>query len=542
MSAPYAASSSAAGVARASQTRSNKRAPNRQGLFTKLLKLYTGPRARKLAQEDCAASQQEVLRKLVAKAANTQFGRDHGFGEIDTVEDYQARVPLRTYNELWDAYWKDAFPRLENCTWPGVLPYFAVSSGTSTGKVKYIPCSREMVSANKRAALDVGTYHLQHRPDSAVFDGKCFLLGGSTNLTEHAPGIFSGDISGIAAKERPWWSHRAYFPPMEYAFLTDWEEKMAKMGPASLAEDIRMLTGGPNWHLLLYEKLAALKPDTAGRVSDFYPNLELIVHGGVSFKPYKERYEALLEGSRPDMREVYAASEGFIAIADRGPGMGMRLVTDNGLFFEFIPVKELDSPNPTRRWLGNVEEGVDYAIALTTCAGLWSYMIGDVVRFVDTDRPRVLITGRTSHTLSTFGEHLTGELVESAVLAAADSTSAPIAEFSVGTEVFQGRGDELGRHAYVVEFQQPIGSEQRLAAFGEAIDRYLAEANEDYHERRIVDGGVQAPRVIAMAPGGFSAWMKSIGKLGGQHKVPRVLGDWSRFEELIAFAERYRGN
>ncbi len=416
-----------------------------------------------------------------------------------------------------------------------------MSSGTSTGKVKYIPCSRDMVAANKRAALDVAAHHMRQRPNSCAFDGKSFLLGGSTNLKEHAPGVFSGDISGIAAKERPWWSRRIYFPPMEHAFLTDWEEKIAKMGPASLKERIGMLTGGPNWHLLLYERLAALKPNSRGRVVDFYPDLELIVHGGVSFKPYKERYEALLEGSRAEMREVYAASEGFLAIADRGPGMGMRLVTDNGIFYEFIPVKELGSPNPTRHWLGNVEAGVDYAIALTTCAGLWGYLIGDVVRFVDTEQPRLLITGRTSHTLSTFGEHLTGELVETAVLSAAKSIAAPIAEFSVSTEVFKGRHDELGRHVYVVEFQEAFGNGERAAAFAMAIDEYLAEANEDYKERRIVDGGVQAPRVVAMAPGGFSAWMKSIGKLGGQHKVPRVLSDWSRFEDLVAFAESYRG-
>ena len=370
-------------------------------------------------------AQRRELLKLVRAAERTRFGRDHRFHSIGEVAAYQKRVPLRTYGQLWDEYWEDAFPRLVDCTWPGTMPYYAVSSGTSTGKVKYIPCSREMVAANKRAALDVFVHHLRNRPSSRVFDGKSFVLGGSTDLKEQAPGIYSGDISGIAARNVPWWVRRWYFPPQSLTFITDWEEKIERLAPLALQEDIRLVSGAPGWLTLLFEKLGSLKPGSGGRIADIFPKLELITHGGVSLNPYRKRFEAMLEGSRAEMREVYPASEGFVAIADRGPGEGLRLVADNGLFYEFVPVDELGRDKPTRHWLGTVETGVDYAIVLTTCAGLWSYLIGDVVRFVDRSPPRLIITGRTSYMLSSFGEHLTGELIETCVLAAAEAIGAP---------------------------------------------------------------------------------------------------------------------
>ncbi len=438
------------------------------------------------------------------RAKETRFGRDHGFAGITSVADYQARVPLRTYAQHWDDYWKEPFPHLTDCTWPGTIPYFAVSSGTSSGKVKHIPCSAAMVKSNKRAAMDILVHHIANRPQTRIFDGKCFLLGGSSDLKELAPGIRAGDISGIAAAEKPWWVQRFYFPPKSLTFITDWDEKIERLAPLALAEDIRFLSGAPGWLAILFEKLASLRPETLGRIVDVFPHLEIMTHGGVSFAPYRRRFERLLEGSRAEMREVYPASEGFVAIADRGPLMGLRMLTDNGLFYEFVPTSELGSTNPTRHWLGNVEEGVDYAIALTTCAGLWSYMIGDVVRFVDRRPARIQITGRTSYMLSAFGEHLTGELVETCVLAAAESIGAGVPEFAVGTE-FAEAGGALGRHAYVVEFDPQVAEADRVTRFAEAIDRELASRNEDYEERRVIPTGVRMPVVHAVPPGTFAA-------------------------------------
>lgn len=502
---------------------------------TSLFRPYARWRLDQLGAEDAPLAQRRQLTGLVQAAAGTKFGKHHDFAGIRTVEDFQKRVPLRTYDQLWEDYWRRPFPDLVDITWPGRMPFFAVSSGTSSGQVKHIPCSKAMVRSNKRAVLQTLSHHVGSTPDSRLLDGTFFMLGGSTDLKEPAPGVLAGDISGIAAADRPWWTRPFMFPPPELRFLTDWEEKISKVAPLSLERRIRGLSGAPGWLLVLFEKLAQLRPDTPGRVVDLYPDLELLIHGGVSFAPYKARYDALLEGSKVKLREVYAASEGYVAIADRGPGEGMRLVADNGLFYEFVPVAELGSPNPTRHWVGNVEAGVDYAIALTTCAGLWGYLIGDVVRFVDTRPPRLLITGRTSYMLSSFGEHLTGELVETCVIAAARATGLDVAEFAVGTQFAQGRG-EWGRHAYVVEFVGGVPDEARLTVFREAVDRELAGRNEDYDERRRVPTGLKEPVIEPMPPGGFARWLKSRGRLGGQNKVPRVIGDQELLRGLRAFA------
>jgi hypothetical protein len=517
--------------------RASAPAPTRVPLpGTPFIRLYARKRWRELAGQDPVEAQRRELLKLVQAAARTRFGIDHDFANITDVAEYQARVPLRSYGQHWDEYWKDAFPNLVDCTWPGTMPYYAVSSGTSTGKVKYIPCSQQMVESNKKAALDIFVHHLRNRPDSRVFDGKSFVLGGSTDLKQQAPGVYSGDISGIAAKNVPWWIRRWYFPPQELTFITDWEEKIERLAPLALQEDIRFISGAPGWLTLLFEKLASLKPEGQRRIADIFPKLELITHGGVSMAPYRKRFEAMLQGSGAEMREVYPASEGFVAIADRGPGEGLRLIADNGLFYEFVPVDEIARPNATRHWLGTVETGVDYAIVLTTCAGLWSYVIGDVVRFVDRDPPRLLISGRTSYMLSSFGEHLTGELIETCVLKAAERIGADVSEFSVGTR-YSEDGRELGHHVYVVEFGSLGPEPARLQAFTAAVDEELARRNEDYEERRVIAAGVGAPEVHAVPPGTFAAWMKSQGKLGGQNKVPRVIGDQALLAGLLGFID-----
>lgn len=512
----------------------NKTASSWRFPTNELMRLYGRHRIRKLESQDPVAAQQHQLMALVRRAESTQFGRDHEFRKIRDVGDFQARVPLRTYTQLWEDYWKAAFPRLTDCTWPGTMPFFAVSSGTSSGQVKYIPCSEAMVRSNVQASLDIFAHHYNNRPDSRVHDGKSFALGGSTALNELAPGIRSGDISGIAAYRKPWWTEWKYFPSSSVNFMTDWEEKIDYLSRMALQEDIRFLSGAPAWLLVLFEKMAKVKPGTSGRIADFFPDLEILVHGGVSFAPYRQRFEQLLEGSKTELREVYPASEGFVAIADRGPGMGLRLIADNGIFYEFVPVEEIGSKQPTRHWLGTVEKNVDYAIVLTTCAGLWSYVIGDVVRFVDLNPPRLLITGRTSYMLSSFGEHLTGDLVEASVLAAAGEIGATLNEFSVGTS-FSTDETSLGHHIYVVEFAEPLTDPARLAHFRERIDGILSERNEDYCERRLVEFGVDAPEVRTVPPGTFKAWMKSRGKLGGQHKVPRVINDAQIFESLLDF-------
>jgi hypothetical protein len=497
---------------------------------TPLLRLYARYRLSQLARMKMDDAQERQLMGLVRRAAQTRFGRDHGFARVKSIADYQAAVPLRRYEDLRTEYWQPDFPVLENITWPGRIPYFAKSSGTSTGATKFIPVSRAMIGSNQRAAFDLLTHHIAYRRHSRVLGGKNFMLGGSTELTALAPGVMAGDLSGIAAREVPRWARSRYFPPPDLALIADWEEKAARLAARSLDEDIRTFGGTPSWLLVFVNHLRKLRPGAPGRLVDYYPNLELLVHGGVNFAPYRRRFDALLDGSRAELREVYPASEGFIAIADRGPGEGLRLVIDNGLFFEFVPTNELDGAKPTRHWIADVEMDVDYALVVATNAGLWSYIVGDTVRFVSRDPPRILVTGRTSYGLSAFGEHLIGEQIEEAVAAAAASIGASVDDFSVGP-IYPEEPGRPGHHLFVVEFSAAISSEA-LDVFARELDRKLSAASEDYATHRAGDFGMGPPEIRVVRPGTFAAWMKSRGKAGGQNKVPRVIHDSGLFDTL----------
>ncbi len=504
--------------------------------LTPIFRLMARRRLHKLARLDPAETQERTLLALTRKAAATRFGRDHGFASIGSVGDFQARVKLRRYEDFWAEYWRQPFPHIGGASWPGSIPYFAVTSGTTTGATKYIPCSPEMLRANVRASLDILTHHVARRPNSKLLGGRGFMLGGSTDLVRLAPGIESGDISGIAVAELPWWMNRRYFPSKELALIADWEEKIAKLAPASLEADIRTISGTPNWLLVFFDKLAALRPELPHRLGSYYPNLELLIHGGVNFTPYRAQFEALLEGSRAELREVYPASEGFIAIADRGPGEGMRMLLDTGLFYEFVPVEELESDNPTRHWIANAETDVNYALVLSSCAGVWSYVLGDTVRLVDLDPPRLLVTGRTSYMLSAFGEHLIDEEIEDAVAKAAAAIGAQITDYSVGA-VFPKKKGELGHHLYIVEFAGPAPGRADSKRFVETLDAELSAANEDYEAHRAGGVGLAPPRLHTVPPGTFAGWMKKRGKLGGQNKVPRIITEESLFGDLRGFTK-----
>lgn len=506
---------------------------------TPLLKLYARRRARALAALDATAAQQAQMLTLLGAAAATRFGRDHGFGAIKSPADFKAAVPLRKYEDFWREYWRADFPRLENVSWPGRIPYFAVTSGTTGDVTKYIPVSAAMVASNRKAALDLLVHHIVNRPATRIFGGLNFMLGGSTELTERAPGVASGDLSGIAIKTMPWWARGRSFPPLDLALIADWEEKVAKLAAAAVQRDIRTIGGTPSWLLILFDRMAALRGATRLPLRDFWPNLELVVHGGVNFAPYQSQFEALMAGAHAETREAYAASEGYIATADRGSGEGMRVNLDTGLYYEFIPVEELGTANPTRHWIGDAEPGVNYAIAVSTSAGVWSYLIGDTVRLVSLDPPRLLVTGRTAYTLSAFGEHLIGEEIEGAVSLAAASIGAPVADYSVGAVFPAGAGD-LGGHLYVVEFAGGPPTAAALAVFAEFLDRHLAVKNEDYAAHRSGGFGMKAPAILPMTPGGFAVWMKKRGRLGGQNKVPRIINDPALFSDLRDFAAARR--
>ena len=509
---------------------------------TWLLRLYARRRLRHLARMDPLAVQRGVLSSLVRRARGTTFGRDHDFAAVRSLDDYRSRVPLRDYDAFWDAYWRAPFPHLYGCTWPGPIPWFAVSSGTSTGTTKFIPVSREMRRSNVRAGAELLVRHLAGRPDSRLLAGRVFMLGGSTGLVRRAPGVLSGDLSGIAAAEMPAWARLRYFPPRELEGIADWEAKIERFAERSLETEITAVAGTPSWLLIFFERLAEIAGGE--RIADIWPGLELLSHGGVAWAPYRDRFAALLEGSRAETREVYPASEGFFAVADRADGEGLRLLLDTGIFYEFVPLDQLESANPDCRWIGDAEPGVNYALAVTTCAGLWRYLVGDTVTLVDRDPPRVLVTGRTSYMLSAFGEHVIGAEVEQAVAEAARAIGATVTDFAAGS-LFPAEGGARGGHLYIVELGAEAGESGpdagRRERFAERLDAALRRLNDDYAAHRAGGYGMDAARVRFLPPGAFAAWMKSRGRLGGQNKVPRIVNDPELFAALREFADGYGG-
>lgn len=506
---------------------------------TPLLRLYARWRLSRLARQSPARTQEQLLLRLARRARDTRFGREHDFAGVNSVADFQARVAIGSYQTFWERYWSGTFPRLTNLTWPGTIPYFAETSGTTTGRSKHIPISHAMLRQFRKVALDLLVFHLANRPESRVLGGRLFMLGGSTALTELAPGIRSAFISGIAAADAPWWIEPYRFPPRAMAAIEDWDRKIDALAPRSLDADIRLLGGMTSWLLLFLERVAAGRPGAGHRLVDWYPGLELLVVGGMALAPYRSRLEGLLEGGEAELREVYPASEGFIAVADRGVDDGLRLALDAGLFFEFVPVEELGAERPTRHWIADVETGRDYAILLSSCAGLWSYQLGDTVRFVALDPPRLVVTGRTSYHLSSFGEHLIGEEIEQAVAAAAQAIGRHVADFAVGP-VFPEEHAGVGRHLYVVELSGGPTETAAASAFARRVDERLTDGNLSYATRRAGNVGLEAPEVIMLAPGSFAEWMRRRRKLGGQNKVPRIINDPDLFRFLQRFADERR--
>lgn len=504
--------------------------------LTPIFRRYARWRMQQLARADPVETQRRQLFGLLAAAAGTTFGREHGFSRLKSVEDFQAAVRLRTYEDFWQEYWGSSFPVLDNCSWPGRIPFFALTSGTTTGSTKYIPCTRELNRSNARAGLDLLAFHHHHRPHSRLLGGKSFMLGGSTDLSELAAGVTAGDLSGIAASNLPRWTRPWCFPPLGLALMKNWEKKIAVLAQESLHQNIRMIGGVPSWLNLFFAKMTEITGSSEIRLRKLFPALELLVHGGVSFEPYRMRYDAFLEGSRAELREVYPASEGFIALADRGSGQGLRLVLDHGLFFEFVPVDELKSERPTRHWVATAETEVNYALVISSCAGLWSYILGDTVKFIDRHPPRILVTGRTSYSLSVFGEHLICEEIEDAVSRAAARIDRPVVEFSVGAKIPEDAA-RPGKHLYVVELSGGQITAEEQATFAAMIDRRLIERNQDYAAHRAEGFGLHPPEVITATEGTFQKWMKRRGKLGGQHKVPRIINDAELFHSLAALTQ-----
>jgi hypothetical protein len=480
-----------------------------------VLTRYAHHRAVALDHMDAARVQHHTLLKLVRYARNTRFGRDHDFTRIHSVADYQARVPVREYEYFWNTYWKDSYPRLDDITWPGKIPYYALSSGTTSGATKYIPVSHEMVQSNRKTAFTTVALFRHAYPSAKLFTGKFFFLGGSTDLRKQADGSLAGDLSGIAAREVAEVMRPYTFPPFDLTLITNWDEKIRRFAELSAHEPITAISGIPAWMLVLFDRLK----EATGKatVAEVWPQLRLVIHGGTKFDPYRDIFRKEIGSDRVKFCEVYPSSEGFIATEDPRYGL-LRVVPDHDVFFEFVPVEDLGKDRPARHTLADVELGVQYAVVITSCAGVWSYLVGDTVAFERKTPPLIRFTGRTKYFLSAFGEHLISEEVEKAVAHAAGVTGVNALDFHVGP-VFPSDPRKPGYHLYLVEF---AGATPDLDRFAREIDEELSRLNEDYAPHRVGDLAMLMPVVRAVKRGGFAEWMKARGKYGGQNKVPRM--------------------
>jgi hypothetical protein len=513
-----------------------------KGAANRLFSEYAARRVRQLDRASAANVQRDTLLRLASTAANTRFGRDHGFIGIRSIADYQRRVPLRHYEAFWESYWQPAFPHLVGCTWPGRPPYLALSSGTTSGTTKSIPVTRPMLRSNRRAALTALAWLQAAAPDLRLFDGPLFFLGGSTSL-EPAAGVsalagsigrpLTGDLSGIAAHEISGLLRPFTFPPLELALMTDWDRKLTLLAERSARLPITLVSGVPSWLLVLFERLKQVTGNST--VQEIWPSLRVVVHGGTSFAPYAAMFREQLGSDVVRFFETYPASEGFVAAEDPRYGL-LRLIPDHGVFFEFVPAAELQSDRPTRHTVAQIEVGVNYAVVLTTCAGLWSYALGDTVRFERRDPPLLRFTGRTQQCLSAFGEHLVLAELDRALAFAAHDTAATATDYLV-SPVFPSAERSAGHHRWLVEFAH---APRDLATFARRLDESLSAQNDDYRAHRQSDLTLRGPEVVPLPRGAFSAWMAERGQLGGQHKVPRVDPEGRLSAALTRCAEKLR--
>jgi hypothetical protein len=481
------------------------------------------------AGADPGSAQRTTFAELIDAGGETAFGVEHGFDEIATPSDFAARVPIRDYVAFLP--WVERMlAGEEDVAWPGVVRHFAQTSGTTAGD-KRIPVTRDMQRSNVRAALRIFAMYRRRSPARLrrMLDGKLLFLGGSTAMTRIESGAMVGDLSGIATGSIRWPLTTLYEPGEDLALLDDWEVKIQRVAEKLATADVRFITGMPSWVKVLIERICEIRGlATDGCLGTIWPNLQLFVHGGVNFGPYRPAFDRLAGDLPLEYLEVYPASEGFVAIQDRADEPGMEVMTDNGLFYEFVPLELWGQDNPPRLTIEQVERDVPYCVVLSSNAGLWGYDIGDVVRFVSLRPPRVVFAGRNRQFINAFGENIIGEQVSQAVAAAARATGAEVTAFTAGPRYAEpGRP---GAHEYVVEFARPPADE---AAFADTIDATLQEVNVDYSVKRRGGLGMTTVEVRPVPAGTFYQWMARRGKLGGQHKVPLCANDRRYLDELL---------
>lgn len=473
---------------------------------------------------------------LLSNSLVTDFGKEHSFSTISTYSDFQKNVPLQSYETL-KPFIERAINGRENVLWKGKTNWFSKSSGTTSDRSKLIPVSEESLFENHyRAGKDLLANYYEIFEDAQLFAGKTLVVGGSSQVNELSENSYTGDLSAIILKNLPWWVEMKRTPSKETALMSDWEQKIEKMALETMDEDVRILSGVPSWTLVLCHRIMELK--NTKNLLDVWPNLELFMHGGVNFEPYRNEFKNIIPSERMNYIETYNASEGMFGFQDCLNAKDMLLLLDHGIFYEFIPMSEFDGTNSqTVLTLEQVQIGVNYAVVISTIGGLWRYIIGDTIKFTSNQPYRFRVTGRTKSFINAFGEELIVDNAENAISQTAEAFDAQVMNYTAGP-VFMSFGESektKGQHEWIIEFLNEPKDKESFVAM---LDQNLRRINSDYDAKRTNDIAFLAPKVHFAPKGTFDNWLKSKNKIGGQHKIPRLSNDRSILEEVLTFIKK----
>lgn len=496
---------------------------------TTILRNIFKPREKQLELHFSAAEelQLKVLFSLIRKACHTEWGKQHGFDKIRTYEDFAASSPINTYEEL--KYSIDRMRQGErDVLWPGQVRWYAKSSGTTNDKSKFIPVSKEgLHDIHYKGGTDAVVLYLKNNPQSRLFDGKALILGGSHAPNYNLPHSLVGDLSAILIENINPLVNLLRVPKKETALLSDFEIKRDRIARESIHQNVTNLSGVPSWMLSVLNRVMEISGKT--HLEEVWPNLEVFFHGGVAFTPYREQYKNLITSPRMHYMETYNASEGFFGLQNDPTDPAMLLMLDYGVFYEFIPMDELEKENPKVVPLWGVETGKNYAMVISTSCGLWRYMIGDTVRFTSRNPYKFIISGRTKSFINAFGEELIVDNAEKGLAAACKATGAQIQDYTAAPIFMNAQGK--CSHQWVIEFAVEPDS---ITHFTDVLDRSLQEINSDYEAKRYKDITLQKLEIVVARKGLFNDWLKQKGKLGGQHKVPRLSNNRTYIEEILS--------
>lgn len=475
---------------------------------------------------DAEAMQAEVLDYLVARGKNTEYGRNHLFGTIKGYEDFAQNIPVNTYEEL-----KEDIDRMRhgesNVLWPGQVKWYAKSSGTTNDKSKFIPVSADgLKQIHYQGGKDVVAFYLENNPDSRVLDGKALILGGSHSPNYNLTDSLVGDLSAILIENINPLANLIRVPKKQTALLSDFEVKRDRIAHETLRSNVTNLSGVPSWMLSVLVRVMELSGKQ--HLEEVWPNIEVFFHGGIAFTPYREQYKKLITKSSMHYMETYNASEGFFGIQNDLSDPAMLLMLDYGVFYEFIPMDEYGSDNPTVVPLSGVEVGKNYAMVISTSCGLWRYVIGDTVSFTSKNPYKFVITGRTKYFINAFGEEVIMDNAEKSLDAACKQTGAEVLEYTAAPVFMDDKA--RCRHQWLIEFSKEPAD---MNEFAYLLDAKLQSINSDYEAKRFHDITLQQLEVVKAKPGLFSEWLKKKGKLGGQHKIPRLSNSRKNIDELL---------